>query len=101
VEETRVPRENIVAVSFIGGGNQSTLPQYFLWVLWFLPPIKLTATIFSLGTLVSSTNKTNCHPEKILWQSVLLVEETRVPRENIVAVSFIGGRNQSTQRVCA
>jgi hypothetical protein len=29
----------------------------------------------------------------ILWQSVLLVEETRVPRENIVAVSFIGGGN--------
>jgi hypothetical protein len=52
----------------------------FLLVLWFLPPIKMTATIqlkyywkwFSPGTLVSSTNKNDSHDTTEILSKVVL-----------------------------
>jgi hypothetical protein len=62
----------IVAVSFIGGGNRyvikikfvSDLCQIsdFLWVHWFPPPIKLTATIIAeilMKVALNTINQTN------------------------------------------
>jgi len=108
---------DIVAVSFIGGGNQSTRRKpprggQFYW--WRKPEYPEKTTDFGLVYSVSRNFQQYFSymirlrlwcltPLSTIFQlyrgSVLLVEETGVPYFSyILAVSFIGGGNQSTWR---
>jgi hypothetical protein len=88
VEETGIPRENhrILWCSLgipVSSTNKADCHFCgFLWVFLFPPPIKLTAISVKMAvSCIGGGNRyTQTKPQK--WQSVLLVEETGIPREN-------------------
>jgi hypothetical protein len=102
VEETGIPRENH------RNGSQ------FYW--WRKQEYPEKTTEMAVSFIGGGNRNTQSKPQK--WQSVLLVEETGIPRENHrnvsqfywwrkqeypektteMAVSFIGGGNRNTQR---
>jgi hypothetical protein len=58
-----------------------------IFILYFL----CKASLLVGGFMVFNATFNNI--SVISWHSVLLVEENGVPRENIMALSFIGGEN--------